>query len=80
MIEKQILSNLIDKLTNKCIHKPELYIYNTLIDQKNENLLCIFNHFTLPLSRKTVHPLYAVFFFFYKLFCIIEYDGLHIMI
>lgn len=83
--EKQILYALIDKLNNtyKSIHKfnkPELYIYNKLIELKNDKLICIFNHFTLPLSRNNKHPLYADFLLLFNInnrliFGIIEYDG-----
>lgn len=83
--EKQILYALIDKLNNtyKSIHKfnkPELYIYNKLIGLKNKMLLCVFNHFTLPISRNNKHPLYADFLLLFNInkrliFGIIEYDG-----
>jgi hypothetical protein len=83
--EKLILKALQDKLytTYKPVYKfnkPELYIYNKLIELKNNNLICVFNHFTLPLSRNNKHPLYSDFLLLFNynnklIFGLIEYDG-----
>ena len=85
-IEKNILQELIIKLNNtyKTVHKfnnPEIEIYNKLIDIKDERILYVFNHFTLPIYRIKNHPLYADFFILFNInnnlkFAIIEYDGI----
>jgi hypothetical protein len=84
-IEKNILTELIKKLNNnyKIVHKftkPEIDIFNKLIDIKDNRLLCVFNHFTLPIFRVKNHPLYADFLLLFNInnklkFAIIEYDG-----
>jgi len=83
----QIISALSNKVNNtySCFYKfnkPELVIYNKLIDIKliNPAILYVFNHFTLPISRNGIHHLYADFFIVFNInehyqFAIIEYDG-----
>ncbi len=84
-IEKNILTELINKLNNnyKIIQKftnPEIDIFNKLIGIKDNRILCVFNHFTLPIFRVKNHPLYADFLLLLNInnklnFAIIEYDG-----
>ena len=84
-IEKNILTELINKLNNnyKIVQKftnPEIDIFNKLIDIKDNRILYVFNHFTLPIFRVKNHPLYADFLLLLNInnklnFAIIEYDG-----
>jgi hypothetical protein len=83
----QIISALSCKINNtySCFYKfnkPELVIYNKLIDIKliKPSILYVFNHFTLPITRNGTHHLYADFFIVFNInehfqFAIIEYDG-----
>lgn len=84
-------SKIIEALSNKvnntytCFYKfnkPELTIYNKLIDIQLEytSILYVFNHFTLPITRNGIHHLYADFLIVFNIndhyqFAIIEYDG-----
>ena len=83
----QIISALSCKINNtySCFYKfnkPELVIYNKLINIKliKPAILYVFNHFTLPITRNGIHHLYADFLIVFNInqhyqFAIIEYDG-----
>ncbi len=78
-LQKKIMS------VYRCFHKfnkPELEIYNNLIEHKesNANILYIFNHFTLPVSRNGRHQLYSDFLIVFRVngvikLALIEFDG-----
>lgn len=84
---EEIINALQNKVNNSysCFYKfnkPELFIYNKLIDFQNEfpQILYIFNHFTLPITRNGLHHLYADFLIVFNIdniiqFAIIEFDG-----
>ena len=84
---KQIVSELLNKInkTYRCFHKfnkPELELYNYIIDLQKQynNIIYVFSHYTLPITRNGTHHLYADILIVFLInniiqFAIIEYDG-----